>query len=119
MLAPCILPSPSLRLTIGDEKLLERGMYLGKMERSLTLLDGDVEPFAQDLDVAVVWHLEIVDACHDRRKVIVGGIWWLAGLAHDGKHGCESFKTFGLVSETARIEEHIMPYLQLEVWDCQ
>src|SRR5690349_11082011 len=41
---------------------------LRKVERALALFHSSVEPGAQYVDVAVVGHLEVVDASHDGRE---------------------------------------------------
>ena len=63
------------------------------MESALTFLDGDAQLLAQDVDGAVVRHLEVVDAGHDGGQVVVGCVWWFAGLADHGEHGCEVLET--------------------------
>jgi hypothetical protein len=62
---------------------------LRKMECALALHDCYPELLAQNVNVAVIRHLEIVDTCHDRREVVIRRVRGLAGLAHDGKHGGE------------------------------
>jgi hypothetical protein len=68
-------------------------VILRKVERALALFDGNVESGAQDVDVAVVGHLEVVDASHDGREELVGSVRCFCGLADDGEHGCERLKT--------------------------
>jgi hypothetical protein len=62
------------------------------MESTLALTDGHAELLAEDVDVTIVGHLEVVDACHDGRKVVIGRKRWLTRLANDREHWCESFK---------------------------
>lgn len=64
-------------------------MRLRKMEGALSFFDGNVQLLLEDIKRAVVRHLEIVDACHDTRQVVVRRVWGLGGLADDRKHGCE------------------------------
>jgi hypothetical protein len=59
------------------------------MESALAFLNGDTELLAQNLYGAVVGHLEVVDAGHDRGQVVVGSVWRFARLADDGEHGRE------------------------------
>ena len=65
---------------------------LRKMERALALFHSSVEPGAQDVDVAVVGHLEVVDASHDGREELVRSVGSLRRLADDGEHWCESLE---------------------------
>ena len=62
---------------------------LRKMERALALFHRSVEPSAQDVDVTVVGHLEVVDASHDGREELIRSVGCLCGLADDGEHGRE------------------------------
>ena len=63
------------------------------MESALTFPDGNAQLLTKNVDGAVVGHLEVVDAGHDRWQVVIGRIRWFAGLAHDGEHGCEVLET--------------------------
>ena len=65
------------------------------MERALALFHSSVEPGAQDIDVAVVGHLEVVDASHDGRQELVRSVGRLCRLADDGEHGRESLEACG------------------------
>ena len=65
---------------------------LRKMERALALFHSSVEPGAQNVDVAVVGHLEVVDASHDGREELIRSVWRLCRLADDGEHGRESLE---------------------------
>jgi hypothetical protein len=69
-----------------------RANSLGKMESALALTDGHAELLAEDVDVTIVGHLEVVDACHDGRKVVIGCKRWFTGLANDREHWCKSFE---------------------------
>jgi hypothetical protein len=51
------------------------------MEGSLSLFDGSVHAALHDFQIGVVRQLEVVDACHDTRKVVVRGVRRFAGLA--------------------------------------
>ena len=66
--------------------------HLRKMERALALFHSSVEPGAQDIDVAVVGHLEVVDASHDGREELIRSVGRLCRLADDGEHGRESLE---------------------------
>ena len=76
-----------------DERRSIESQRLRKMERALALFHSSVEPGAQDIDVAVVGHLEVVDASHDGREELIRSVGRLCGLADDGEHGCESLET--------------------------
>jgi hypothetical protein len=76
------------------------------VEGALAFPDGNVELLAKDVDVAVIWHLEVVDASHDRWEVIVRGIRRLTRLADNGEHRGESLETWVVVS-TARLDKMI------------
>jgi hypothetical protein len=65
---------------------------LRKVEGALAFLHSSVEPGAQDVDVAVVGHLEVVDASHDGRKELIRSVGRLCRLADDGEHGRERFE---------------------------
>ena len=62
---------------------------LRKVERALALFHSGVESGAQDVDVAVVGHLEVVDASHDGREELIRSVGCLCGFADDGEHGRE------------------------------
>jgi hypothetical protein len=62
------------------------------MERALPLTNRHAQLLAQHVYGAVVWHLEVVDARHDGREVVVGCVGWFARLAHDGEHGREALE---------------------------
>ena len=65
---------------------------LRKVERALALFHSGVKPGAKDVDVAVVGHLEVVDASHDGREELVRSVGSLRRLADDGEHWCESLE---------------------------
>ena len=65
---------------------------LRKVERALALFHSSVQPGAQDVDIAVVGHLEVVDASHDGREELVRSVGSLRRLADDGEHWCESLE---------------------------
>lgn len=69
-----------------------RGSHLRKMETSLSLLDSCVQPLLQDPNVAVIGHLEVVDARHDRRQELVGSVGRFGGFADDGEEWGERFE---------------------------
>jgi hypothetical protein len=62
------------------------------MESALAFLNGDTKLVTQNLYGAVIGHLEVVDAGHDGRQVVVRCVWRLARLADDSKHGREILK---------------------------
>lgn len=66
--------------------------FLRKVESTLALLDGNIQPFAKDIYAAVIWHFEIVDARHDAGKIVVRCVRRLAGFANHGEHGRESLE---------------------------
>lgn len=68
------------------------------MESALALLDGDAQLLAQNVDGAIVGHLEVVDARHDRGKIVVGRVGWLAWLTDDGEHWSEVLEAWKFVS---------------------
>src|SRR5690349_8788908 len=72
------------------------------MESTLALLHGDTQLLTEYLPGAVIRHLEIVDASHDRREVVVGRVWWLCWLADHCKHGCETLEACKIVSDCPR-----------------
>lgn len=90
------------------------------MESALAFADGNAEFFPQYFDAAVVWHLEIVDTGHDRRQIVVGCEWWLAGLANNCEHWCESLEACEKISMSVIfVGQSDGSYLQLEAWGCQ
>lgn len=88
IIAPCATQSSQ---PCGNTLL--PGKALRKVEGPLALFDGDVEPGAHDVDVAVVGHLEVIDAGHDGGEEFVRGVRGLGGFADDGEHGRESLET--------------------------
>ena len=63
------------------------------MEGALALLDSKVQFGAQGVKIAVVGHLEVVDASHDGWEEIVRGVGSLSVLADDSEPWCEVFET--------------------------
>jgi hypothetical protein len=59
------------------------------MECALALSNGNTELLTQDVYGTVIGHLEVVDAGHDGRQVVVGRVWRLTRLAYDREHGRE------------------------------
>jgi hypothetical protein len=72
-----------------------RSRRLRKVERALALFHSSVKPGAQDVDVAVVGHLEVVNASHDGREELIRSIGRLCRLADNGEHGCERLEACG------------------------
>jgi hypothetical protein len=62
---------------------------LRQMERPLALLDGDVHLLPHRFQARVVRQLQVVDACHDRRQVVVRRVRRLTRLADNSEHGRE------------------------------
>ena len=58
----------------------------------MALLDSKVQFGAQGVKIAVVGHLEVVDASHDGREELVRSVGSLRRLADDGEHWCESLE---------------------------
>jgi hypothetical protein len=71
---------------------------LRKMESALTLPDRDAQLLTQNIDGTVVGHLEVVDAGHDGRQIVVGRVWWFAWLANDGEHGRKVLEAWNTIS---------------------
>jgi hypothetical protein len=69
------------------------------MESALALADGHAELLAEDLDGAIVGHLQVVDTSHDGRKVVVGRKGWFAGFADNREHRRESFEAWKEISK--------------------
>jgi hypothetical protein len=88
------------------------------MECALALHDSYPELPAENVDVAVVWHLEIVDTRHDRREVVVRRVWRLAWLAHNGEHGCKVLEAWATISNTKSAQQ-MVTYPRSEVSGCQ
>lgn len=63
------------------------------MEGLLALLGGQQELFFRHFDVRVFGKLEVVDARHDRRKVVVGIVVVLDRLSDDGQWWVEALET--------------------------
>jgi hypothetical protein len=55
----------------SNERRYTGSWRLRKVERALAFFHSSIEPSAQDVDVAVVRHLEIVDTSHDGREELV------------------------------------------------
>lgn len=94
-------------------------LCLREVEGTLTFLDGKVQFGAQGVKIAVVGHLEVVDAGHDGREEVVRGVGGLSGLADDGEHGGERFETCGkirsvIVWESGR--RHVKTYHRWATW---
>lgn len=63
------------------------------MECSLSFLKSDRKTFFEDIQIAVVWELQVVHASHNTGQVVVRGIGRLAWAAHDCKDGGETLET--------------------------
>lgn len=64
-----------------------------QMESPLALLDGHKQPLTQDFDAAVVGQLEIVDASHYARKIVVRRVRGFAGTADNREHWRQALET--------------------------
>lgn len=64
------------------------------MEGALTFLNCNTELLAKNLHAAVIGHLEVVDASHDTREIVVRRQRRLARLANHGEHGREILETY-------------------------
>lgn len=62
------------------------------MESSLSLLNSSVHAALHDFQIGIIRQLEIVDACHDARKVVVRGVWWFTWFADYSEQRREVFK---------------------------
>lgn len=62
------------------------------METAYTLAHGDHELLSHYLLRRVLGQLEIVDARHDTRKVVVCGQWGFVRLADDGERRVEALE---------------------------
>lgn len=101
------------RRSIGSRRLR-------KMERALALFHSSVEPGAQDVDVAVVGHLEVVDASHNGREELIRSVGCLCRFADDGEHGRESLEAceIMLVSVVVMRSRTVETYHRWATWDC-
>lgn len=63
------------------------------MEGALALLHSGEQPFSHGIVAGIVGELEIVDAGHYTRQVVVRSIWVLAWFADDSKHRREAAET--------------------------
>jgi hypothetical protein len=68
-------------------------VILRKVERALALFDSNVKSGAQNVDIAVIGHLEVVDASHDGWEELVGSVRCFCRLADNSEHGRERFET--------------------------
>ena len=69
------------------------------MESTLAFLDGNEQLGSHHLERAVVGHLEVIDASHDTRQVVVGAVRRLARLADDGEEWRERFEAYTPISK--------------------
>jgi hypothetical protein len=63
------------------------------MERALTLLSRHTQLLLHHIDSRVVRQLQVINARHDAREVVVRRVRRLARLAYDREHWCESIET--------------------------
>lgn len=64
------------------------------MESPLTFLDGDREALLQNVQVTIVRQLQVVDAGHHTREIVVWCIGMFAWAAHDSEDRRETFETY-------------------------
>ena len=64
------------------------------MKRALTFADSHVKSRAHDVEVGIIWELEIVDTGHDTWKVVVGGVRGLAWFAYHSEHRSQAFEAY-------------------------
>jgi hypothetical protein len=62
------------------------------MESALALLHRSLELGFQNIDGAVIRHLQVMRARVDGRKIVVGAVRRLAGLADNGEQRREGFE---------------------------
>lgn len=65
---------------------------LGKMESSLAFFDGDREALFENVQIAIVWQLQVVDAGHHTGEIVVWCIGMLAWAAHDSEDRRETLE---------------------------
>ena len=70
------------------------------MEGTLAFLDSNIELITEDIHAAVIWHLKVVDACHNTWEVVVRCVRRLTWLADHSKHGRETLESYASVSIT-------------------
>lgn len=56
------------------------------MEGALSFLDGSIHTSSHDVQIGIVGQFEVINACHDAWKVVIGNERWLARFADHGEH---------------------------------
>lgn len=84
---------------MGEEVVEVFGVNTGphvlrQMESSLAFLDGDGEALLQNIQVTIIWQLQVVDAGHHTRKIVVWCIWMFTRATHNGEDRCETLETY-------------------------
>ena len=87
-----LLKEPSSSSPPQQEHMREEAES-GQVEGLLAFLGGQQELFFRHLDVRVFGKLEVVDASHDRGKVVVGIVRVLDRLSDDGQRRVETLET--------------------------
>ena len=64
------------------------------MEGALAFFDSRVELLAHDVKICVVGELEVVDACHDTREIVIRRIRWFARLADHREHRRQALESY-------------------------
>lgn len=62
------------------------------MESTLSLLDSGIHAALHDFQIGIIRQLEIVDARHNAREVVIRGVRWFAWLADYSEQRREVFK---------------------------
>jgi hypothetical protein len=79
-------PSTMLLIPMSIPSLATTTTHLRKMKSPLPLLKRRRKFLAQNLHRAIIRHLEVIHARHDRRQVVVRRVRRFAGFANDGEH---------------------------------
>lgn len=77
----------------GSFRCEHRSACLRQMESSLAFLDGDGEALLQNIQVTIIWQLQVVDAGHHTRKIVVWCIWMFTRATHNSEDRCETLET--------------------------
>jgi hypothetical protein len=94
------IPSSSFptSVTVTSTTTTHSSSSLREVESPLALPYSHAKLLAQNLNSAVIRHLQVIDARHDRRQVVIGCEGWFAGLANNRKHWRESLEACGSIS---------------------
>lgn len=97
--------SPSLSLSTSSHSLSS----LRQMERHAALTGGNTQFLSHRFTVRVLGQLEIVDARHDRRQILVGILIWIQRFAHDRQRRIQWFKAARWQTRRTRYELQQQP----------